>query len=65
MFINHEGYRKAKCIGSNKRVAVQIQKQLEAKLALGDVGLLKEEPEVVRFGEYAEQWLHTYVETKV
>jgi integrase len=64
VFINHQGQRKAKCIGSDKRVAVQVQKQLEAKLALGDVGLLKEEPEGVLFRDYAEQWLHTYVATR-
>jgi integrase len=64
VFINHQGQRKAKCIGSDKRVAVQVQKQLEAKLALGDVGLLKEEPKAVLFGDYAEQWLDTYVATK-
>lgn len=29
VFINHQGQRKAKCIGSDKRVAVQVQKQLE------------------------------------
>lgn len=40
VFINHQGQRKAKCIGSDKRVAVQVQKQLEAKLALGGVGRL-------------------------
>ena len=60
VFINHQGQRKAKCIGSDKRVAVQVGKQLEAKLALGDVGLLKEEPTVVLFRDYAEQWLETY-----
>lgn len=59
VFINHQGQRKAKWIGSDKRVAVQVQKQLEAKLALGDVGLLKEEPESILFRDYAEQWLET------
>ena len=48
----------------HKRVAVQVQKQLEAKLALGDVGLLKEEPKTVLFREYAQKWLDTYVATK-
>jgi hypothetical protein len=62
--MNHQGKRKAKCVGSDKRLAVQVQKQLEAKLTLGDVGLLKEEPETVLFRDYAEQWLHTYVATK-
>jgi integrase len=60
VFINHQGKRKAKCVGRDKRVAVQIQKQLEAKLALGDVGLFKEETEAVLFRDYAEQYLETY-----
>ena len=29
VFINHQGQRKAKCIGSDKCIAVQVQKQLE------------------------------------
>ena len=61
VFINHQGTRKAKCVGSDKRLAVQVQKQLEAKLALGDVGLLQAEPKAVLFGDYAKQWLETYV----
>jgi integrase len=60
VFINHNGQRKAKCVGSDKRLAIQVQKQLEAKLTLGDVGLLQEEPETVLFRDYAEQWLETY-----
>ena len=35
VFINHQGERKAKCIGDDKRLALQIQKELEAKLTLG------------------------------
>ena len=64
VFMNHQGKRKAKCVGSDKRLAVQVQKQLEAKLTLGDVGLLKEEPETVLFQDYAHKWLDTYVATK-
>ena len=61
VFINHQGQRKAKCVGSDKRVALQVQKQLEAKLALGAVGLLQDEPPAVLFRDYAERWLDTYV----
>ena len=65
VFMNHQGQRKAKCIGSDKRVAVQVQKQLEAKLALGDVELLEEAPEAILFGDYAEQWLDTYIKITI
>jgi integrase len=60
MFINHQGKRKAKCVGSDKRLALQVKKQLEAKLTLGDMGLLKDEPKTVLFRDYAEQYLETY-----
>ena len=62
--INHQGQRKAKCIGDDKRLAMQVKKQLEAKLTLGDVGLLKAEPETVLFRDYDHKWLDTYVATK-
>ena len=65
VFINHQGQRKAKCIGDDKRLALQVKKQLEAKLTLGDVGLLKEERAPVLFGDYARQWLETYVQVKM
>lgn len=42
IFIDHENQRKAKKIGS-KKVAQEAAKKIEAKLALGDVGLLEEE----------------------
>jgi integrase len=61
VFINHQGQRKAKCVGSDKRVALQVQRQLEAKLALGAVGLLQDDPPAVLFRDYAERWLDTYV----
>ena len=64
VFINHQGERKVKCIGDDKRLALQVKKQLEAKLTLGDVGLLKEEPAGILFRDYAAQWLDTYVATK-
>jgi integrase len=60
VFMNHQGTRKAKCVGTDKRLALQVQKQLEAKLTLGDVGLLKEESQSILFRDYAQQWLDTY-----
>lgn len=53
IFIDHHGKRKAKKIGKNKRLA----KKIEAKLALGDTGLLKQEKKnIPSFAEYAETW---------
>src|SRR5262245_22297922 len=61
VFINHHGQRKAKCVGDSKRAAEEVKRKLEAKLTLGDVGLLDAAPQVVLFGDYAEQWLTHYV----
>ena len=58
IFIDHRGKRKAKKVGKDKRLAQEMAKKIEAKLALGDAGLLeKEEPKVSTFGEYAQTWI--------
>lgn len=60
LFIDHHGKRKAKKIGS-KGAAEKAAKALEAKLALGDLGVLEDEVKTPIFKEYAETWLHTYI----
>ncbi len=61
VFINHHGQRKAKCVGDSKKAAEEVKRKLEAKLTLGDVGLLEAAPQAVVFGDYAAQWLAHYV----
>ena len=63
IFINYQGKRKAKRIGKDKRVALEIAKKIEAKIALGQFQL-EEETEgdkVPLFSEYAETWINTIV----
>lgn len=61
VFINHHGRRKAKCIGGSKKVAEEVKRTIEAKLILGDVGLLEEQPPPVpTLGDYAAKWLLQY-----
>ena len=57
VFINHQGRRKAKCVGDSKRAAEEVKRKLEAKLTLGDVGLLDTAPPAITFGDYAERRL--------
>jgi hypothetical protein len=45
VFVNYHGRRKAKCVGSSRELAEQVRRQLEAKLALGDLGFLSGSPE--------------------
>jgi integrase len=57
VFIDHNGKRKAKKIGRDKRAAQEVAKRLEAKLTLGDVGLFDANaPKPLTFKEYAETW---------
>src|SRR5438876_7874867 len=61
VFVNYHGRRKAKCVGSNRQLAEQVKRQLEAKLALGDVGFLgKETGQAPTFDSYADAWLRDY-----
>jgi integrase len=64
VFVSHAGQRKAKCIGESRAAATQVKKVLEAKLALGDLGIF--EPgqlgEDHEFGVYAESWITSYAD---
>jgi integrase len=61
VFVNYHGRRKAKCVGPSRELAEQVRRQIEAKLALGDLGFLQEE-EKVTFGKYADRWLKQHAE---
>jgi integrase len=57
IFIDHQGRRKAKKVGRDKKVAENIAKKVEAKLALGDMGLVENKKlAVATFEEYANTW---------
>jgi len=57
IFIDHRGRRKAKKIGIDRKVAESIAKKVEAKLALGDMGLVENKTvKAATFEEYANTW---------
>ena len=60
VFINHQGKRKSKKIGSDKRLAKQIAEKIDARLVLGDVGII-EDNNTPTFSEYAERWVTIHV----
>jgi integrase len=61
VFVNYNGRRKAKCVGESKAAAEQVKRILEAKLALGDLGMFEEtDMKMPTFGEYADKWLKEY-----
>lgn len=53
VFINHHGQRKAKCVGDSKKAAEAVRTKLEARLTLGDLGILDAAPHVLLFRDYA------------
>ena len=58
IFIDHQGKRKAKKIGKNKKFAQDVAEKIGAKLKLGDMDLLDEQKEAKSFKEYADIWLN-------
>ena len=61
VFVDFHGQRKAKCVGSSRKVAEEIKRQLEAKLVLGDLGVFGADgPRIPTFNLYADEWLKDY-----
>ncbi|MCX5852955.1 MAG: tyrosine-type recombinase/integrase [Deltaproteobacteria bacterium] len=60
IYIHHNGRRKAKKIGKDKRLALEVAQKIGAKLTLGDMKLLQED-EVNTFGHYADGWINLSV----
>jgi integrase len=60
VFVNYHGRRKAKCVGQSRELAEQVRRQLEAKLALGDLALFDSDDKIQTFGIYADKWLKGY-----
>lgn len=57
IYIDHQGKRKAKKIGRDKRLAQDVAKQIEAKLVLGQMNLTKKEERQIPFKEYSDKWI--------
>ncbi len=62
VFINHQGRRKKKYFGKNRKLAQDFADKLEAKLKLGSVGIATKAG--VKFEDYAETWLERIRHTR-
>jgi len=58
VFIDFNGKRKAKKVGT-RQAAENVRREIEARLALGDLSCLEKTPPVPTFEVYAEKWLQT------
>ncbi len=62
VLVNYHGRRKAKCVGS-REAAEQVRRQVEAKLALGDLSVLNApDDKKPTFDTYADGWLKNYAQ---
>jgi integrase len=60
VLVNYHGRRKAKCVGS-REAAEQVRRQVEAKLALGDLSVIDTaDDKRPNFNTYSEGWLKNY-----
>jgi len=61
IFVTYGGRRKAKCVGT-RQAAEEVRRQLQARLALGDLGFLRcGETQVPTFELYAKGWQEQHV----
>src|SRR5690348_4710289 len=58
--IDYHGKRKSKCVGCPE-AAEHVKREIEARLALGEVGVLTEPEKAETFTEYSERWLKSHV----
>ena len=63
VFIDYHGQRKAKKVGS-RAAAEKVKREIEARLALGDLSALQQAKPVPTFSAYTERWLKTDALTK-
>jgi len=61
VFIDHQGRRKSRKIGKDKKLAEEVGKKINARLTLGDLDLIEDKQRTPKFMEYAKLWLESYV----
>src|SRR6202022_3104621 len=59
VFITYHGQRKAKKVGT-REAAERVKREIEARLALGDIGIFHQKKNTVSFSEYGRQWLEVH-----
>jgi len=57
LFVKHNGRRKSKMIGADKREAKKLAKLLQANLHAGDLGFLDPKKQTANLSYYIELWL--------
>jgi hypothetical protein len=63
--VHHQGRRRKKLIGKDKRTAERVAKQIQAKLVLGEFDVQRGGERKVPFSGFAEDWLRREVEIPI
>ena len=64
VYVKYHGKRKNRCVGT-REAAEKVRRELEARLALGDITFLNEsKTQLPSFQTYAKEWLDSYAETE-
>lgn len=62
IFINHDGRRKSKKVGTDEKTALKVAEKVKAKLTLKEFKIENgEKKKIPTFKEYATLWMETYV----
>src|SRR5215472_16155257 len=65
VYVNHHGRRKNRCVGT-REAAERVRRELEARLALGDMGFMAEnEGQIPTFDAYANRWMKDYARVEL
>ncbi len=59
--VHHQGRRRKKRVGKDKRLAEQVARQIQARLVLGEFEMGVPEDQPIPFDEFARQWLRSQV----
>ena len=59
--VHHQGRRRKKRVGKDKRLAEQVAKQIQARLVLGEFEIDEPEDQPIPFDLFAGQWLRGQV----
>jgi integrase len=60
IFIDHQGKRKAKRVGKDRKLALEVAKKIEVKMFLAAEETTPSQDECPTFKKYAAMWLSTY-----
>ncbi|HME69084.1 MAG TPA: site-specific integrase [Myxococcota bacterium] len=63
--VHHQGKRRQKRIGRDKRLAEQVAKEIRTKLLLGEFSVRPTAEAAIPFDRFAQDWLHIQVELPI